>query len=290
MPSSHPSNPQAPHLQANLYALGAIALWASLASLGVSLTHVPPFLLTGIALILGSVPAWPFVLRDPAQWRIPLRTLALGIYGLFAYHFLLFIALRHAPAVEANLVNYLWPLFIVVLSPVILSGVRLRTAHVLAALLGFGGAAIAIVGGRELSGDLAWGYLPALAAAFIWASYSLLTKRVAAFPTTAIGLFGLVSGALSLLCHVLLEPSTTLQWRDWGLLALLGLGPLGASFFMWDKALKLGDARQIGILSYITPLASTTLLVLVSGRPFSSSIVVATGMILAAAVLGMRAR
>jgi drug/metabolite transporter (DMT)-like permease len=277
-------------MQANLYALGAIALWASLASLGVSLTHIPPFLLTGIALIIGSLPAWPLVLRDPAQWRIPLRTLALGVYGLFAYHFLLFIALRHAPPVEANLVNYLWPLFIVVLSPVVLPGVALRLPHVLAALLGFGGAAIAIVGGRELSGTLAWGYLPALAAAFIWATYSLLTKRVAAFPTTAIGLFGLVSGVLSLLCHVLLEPSVALQPRDWALLAVLGLGPLGASFFLWDKALKLGDARHIGILSYITPLASTALLIVVSGRTFSWSIALATVLIISAAVMGMRAR
>ena len=265
-------------------------MWAALASLGVSLTHVPPFLLTGIALIIGSVPAWPLVLRDPSQWRIPLRTLALGVYGLFAYHFLLFIALRHAPPVEANLVNYLWPLFIVVLSPVVLPGVALRLPHVLAALLGFGGAAIAIVGGRELSGTLAWGYLPALAAAFIWATYSLLTKRVAAFPTTAIGLFGLVSGVLSLLCHGLLEPAVALQPRDWGLLAVLGLGPLGASFFMWDKALKLGDARHIGILSYITPLASTALLILVSGRTFTWSIALATAMIISAAVMGMRAR
>ncbi|WP_431151598.1 DMT family transporter [Acidovorax facilis] len=277
-------------MQANLYALGAIALWASLASLGVSLTHIPPFLLTGIALIIGSVPAWPFVLRDPSQWRIPLRTLALGVYGLFAYHFLLFIALRHAPPVEANLVNYLWPLFIVVLSPVVLPGVALRLPHVLAALLGFGGAAIAIAGGRELSGTLAWGYLPALAAAFIWATYSLMTKSVAAFPTTAIGLFGLVSGVLSLLCHVVLEPAVALQPRDWALLAVLGLGPLGASFFMWDKALKLGDARHIGILSYITPLASTALLIVVSGRSFSWSIALATVMIISAAVMGMRAR
>ena len=277
-------------MQANLYALGAIALWASLASLGVSLTHIPPFLLTGIALIIGSVPAWPFVLRDPSQWRIPLRTLALGVYGLFAYHFLLFIALRHAPPVEANLVNYLWPLFIVVLSPVVLPGVALRLPHVLAALLGFGGAAIAIAGGRELSGTLAWGYLPALAAAFVWATYSLMTKRVAAFPTTAIGLFGLVSGVLSLLCHVVLEPAVALQPRDWALLAVLGLGPLGASFFMWDKALKLGDARHIGILSYITPLASTALLIVVSGRSFSWSIALATVMIISAAVMGMRAR
>jgi len=277
-------------MQANLYALGAIALWASLASLGVSLTHIPPFLLTGIALIIGSVPAWPFVLRNPSQWRIPARTLALGVYGLFAYHFLLFIALRHAPPVEANLVNYLWPLFIVVLAPVVLPGVALRLPHVLAALLGFGGAAIAIAGGRELSGTLAWGYLPALAAAFIWATYSLLTKRVAAFPTTAIGLFGLVSGVLSLLCHVVLEQTVSLQLRDWALLAVLGLGPLGASFFLWDKALKLGDARHIGILSYITPLASTALLRVVSGRPFSWSSGVATLMIISAAVMGMRAR
>ena len=277
-------------MQANLYALGAIALWASLASLGVSLTHIPPFLLTGIALIIGSVPAWPFVLRDPSHWRLPARTLALGVYGLFAYHFLLFIALRHAPPVEANLVNYLWPLLIVVLAPVVLPGVALRLPHVLAALLGFGGAAIAIAGGRELSGTLAWGYLPALAAAFIWATYSLLTKRVAAFPTTAIGLFGLVSGVLSLLCHVVLEPAASLQARDWALLAVLGLGPLGASFFLWDKALKLGDARHIGILSYITPLASTALLLLVSGRPFSWSIAISTAMIISAAVLGMRAR
>ena len=277
-------------MKANLYALGAIALWASLAALGVSLTHVPPFLLTGIALIIGSVPAWPLVVRNPSLWRVPLRTLALGVYGLFAYHFLLFIALRHAPAVEANLVNYLWPLLIVVLSPCVLRGVRLRLPHVLAALLGFSGAAIAIAGGRELSGTLAWGYLPALAAAFIWATYSLLTKRVPDFPTTAIGLFGLVSGVLSLLCHALLEPATTLQSRDWLLLAVLGLGPLGGAFFLWDKALKLGDPRQIGILSYITPLASTALLVAVSGRSFNASIVLATAMIMGAAVMGMRTR
>ena len=277
-------------MHANLYALGAIALWASLAALGVSLTHIPPFLLTGVALIIGSVPAWPFVLRDPAQWRVPLRTLALGVYGLFAYHFLLFIALRHAPPVEANLVNYLWPLFIVVLSPLVLPGVALRWPHVLAALLGFGGAAIAIAGGRALSGALAWGYLPALAAAFIWATYSLMTKRVTAFPTTAIGLFGLVSGVLSLLCHAALEPAVALQPRDWALLTVLGLGPLGASFFLWDKALKLGDARQIGILSYITPLASTALLMMVSGQAFTWSIALATVLIITAAILGMRAR
>ncbi|PPE70215.1 DMT family transporter [Caldimonas thermodepolymerans] len=277
------SNPS--QTRSTLCALGAIALWALLATLGVALSHVPPFLLTGLALLVGSVPAWPRW-RD---WRVPAPTLLLGVYGLFGFHFLLFIALRHAPPVEANLVNYLWPLLIVVMAPLFLPGLRLRAVHVVAALAGFAGAALAIVGGRELSGAWSWGYLPALGSAFIWASYSLLTKRVAAFPTAAIGLFGLVSGVLSLACHVALEPAASLSARDWALVAAMGLGPLGAAFFLWDVALKRGDPRRIGVLSYLTPLASTVLLVLATGRGFSGWIAAAAALIVGAAVVGVRA-
>ena len=281
-------------MSSTLHALAAIALWATLASLGTSLSHLPPFLLTGLALVIGSAMSWPLALRDRKAWAIPPRTLALGVYGLFGFHFLLFIALRHAPPVEANLVNYLWPLFMVVLAPVLLPGMSLRPLHVLAALLGFAGAAIAILGARGGAGAAGassyWGFLPALGSAFIWASYSLWTQRVPAFPTTAIGLFGLLSGALSLVCHALLEPSVTLSPRDWMLVVLCGLGPLGAAFFFWDLALKRGDARQIGILSYLTPLASTALLMVVTGRALSWSIALAAVLIISAAVMGTRAR
>ena len=106
------------------------------------------------------------------------------------------------------------------------------------------------------------------------------------FPTAAIGLFGLVSGALSLLCHSLLEAPVELNSRDWLLMVLMGLGPLGAAFFLWDAALKNGDAQKIGILSYITPLASTVLLMFATGRPLTLAIGLATVLILGAAVLG----
>jgi drug/metabolite transporter (DMT)-like permease len=95
---------------------------------------------------------------------------------------------------------------------------------------------------------------------------------------------------LSLLCHLLLEPAITLSGHDWLLITVMGLGPLGAAFFLWDNALKRGDARQIGILSYLTPLASTGLLMAVSGRPFSWSIGVAATLIVGAAILGTRTR
>ncbi|HMN92086.1 MAG TPA: DMT family transporter [Hydrogenophaga sp.] len=279
-------------MNANLLALGAVVLWASLAALGVSLNHVPPFLLTGLALLVGSLIALPLSRFDLRQWRVPLSTLAIGIYGLFGFHFLLFIALRHAPPVQANLVNYLWPLGIVVMAPLFLPGVSLTRRHVAAALIGFAGAALAILGrgGEGAEAVWAWGYLPALGSAFIWASYSLLTKRVRPFPTSAIGGFALASGLLSLACHALLEPSVALSAQDWGLIVLLGLGPLGGAFFLWDAALKRGDARQIGVLSFLTPLLSTLTLLALRGESPSLSVGVAAAMIIGAAVLATRAR
>lgn len=281
-------------------ALGAIFLWSSLAPLAVLLARVPPFLLTGSGLLLGSLIALPLSGGKLSSLRISLGTLALGLYGLFGYHFLLFMALRNAPPVQANLVNYLWPLGIVLMSPLFLPKLRLRPLHVAAAFMGFAGAALAIVGGVPsgaagagaglLSSGFAWGYIPALAAAFVWASYSLLTQRVAAFPTAAIGVFGLISGLLSLACHALLETPVRLTPSEWGLIAALGLGPLGAAFYLWDAALKRGDARQIGVLSFLTPLLSTLALLLVRGEMPSWSVAGAAGLILGAAVLGAQAR
>ncbi len=295
-----------PHQTANsalastALALAAIVLWGVLAALGLALSHVPPFLLTGIALMVGSLVCLPLLWRggrfDWVALKLPGFTLALGVYGLFGFHFLLFVALRFAPPVEANLVNYLWPLLMVLLAPVLLVGVRLTATHLLAAGMGFVGAAFAILGGR--SGDIdaqaaysaaQWlGFACAAGSAFIWASYSLLTRRVAAFPTAAIGAFAFVSGALALVCHVLLEPATQLSARDWGLLVLTGLGPLGAAFFLWDAALKRGDPQRIGLLSFITPLLSTCVVLAVRGQTPSWHVLAAAALIAGAAVLGRR--
>jgi drug/metabolite transporter (DMT)-like permease len=280
-------------LPATLLALGAIAMWGSLAALGVALAHVPPFLLTGLALGVGGLLALPLSRFQLGQWRVPLPTLALGVGGLFGFHFLLFVALRLAPPVQANLINYLWPLFMVLLSPLLLPGLRLRTVHVLAALLGFAGAALVILGnpahqGAQQATGWHWGYLLALLSALVWAGYSLLTRRVPHFPTAAIGGFALLSGLLSLLCHALLEPAVSLSGRDLLLIGALGLGPMGAAFFLWDMALKRGDTRHIGILSYLTPLTSTAVLVLVGGRAFTWNIALAALLIVGAALLGTR--
>jgi drug/metabolite transporter (DMT)-like permease len=281
-------------MKSDLLALAAIALWGSLATLGVSLAHVPPFLLTGLSLLIGSLIALPLSRFRLSEWRVPLPTLALGLYGLFGYHFLLFLAFRHAPPVEANLVNYLWPLGIVIMAPLFLPGMRLHAVHVVSALVGFAGAALAILGkpgtAPGLSLQFEWGYVLALVAAFIWSSYSLMTRRVVVFPTSAIGSFAALSGLLALACHTWLEPATPLSTHDWLLIAAMGLGPLGGAFFLWDAALKTGDPRKIGLLSFLTPLLSTGMLLITQGKPLTWHVALAAALIIGAAAIGSRAR
>ena len=276
-----------PPVTATLLALGAIALWATLASLGVALAPRPAVPAHGRR--AGHRQRSGVAARAPLA-RAAASTLLLGVVGLFGFHFLLFVALRHAPPIEANLVNYLWPLLIVVLAPVFLPAVRLRAVHVLAALAGFAGAALAILGGARRRRHPGLG-LPAGARLGLHLGQLLAAHPPrAALSTAAIGLFGLVSGLLALACHAALEPATTLTARDWMLLAVTGLGPLGAAFFLWDAALKRGDPVRIGILSYLTPLASTLLLAATTGRPLTAWIGVAAVLIVGSAVVGMRAR
>jgi drug/metabolite transporter (DMT)-like permease len=273
--------------RATLHALAAIGLWATLAALGARLGHVPPFLLVGCTLLLGSL----FGLRRVRVRDLRPGVLLLGVYGLFAYHLCLFLGLRLAPPVEANLVNYLWPLLIVVLSPLFVPRAALRARHVAGALLGFGGAALLVSGGAtgHFGGHPA-GYLCALAAAVIWSTYSLLTKRFGDFPTSTIAAFCLVSGALSLACHALLEPSYSLAARDLPFLGAIGLGPMGAAFYLWDRAIKAGDPRTIGTLAYLTPLLSTLLVVLFGGGTLTARSLAAMALIVGGAAVGTWSR
>jgi drug/metabolite transporter (DMT)-like permease len=270
--------------------LAAIGLWASLAPLGAILGDLPPFFVTGLGLLIGSVISI-FVSRGKLEkLKVPGKTLLVGVFGLFGYHAALFSALQLAPAVQANLVNYLWPLLIVVLTPMFLSGTSLRARHVIAALVGFGGAALAITSAGEISQGGLLGYAFALLAAVIWASYSLLTKRVPSFNTAAVGLFALVSGLLALGAHFLFEPAVTPSAGQWLLLLVLGLGPLGGAFYLWDFALKNGDPQRIGLLSFLTPLLSTTLLLLITGREITWLLFLSGVLIIGAAFFGNRTR
>ncbi len=278
-------------MKSDLAAIGAVLLWASLASLGVTLGNIPPLLMTGVGLLVGSLIALPFSGFQLRKLLVPKKALFIGVYGLLGFHLALFAALQLAPAVQANLLNYLWPLLLVLLAP-LFSKTRLRPSHVFAGLLGFAGASIAILssGGDGARPEYLLGYVFATAAAVIWATYSLLSSRLGDLSSYSVGSYAFVSGLLALGLHFVFENSVDFQATDLALLLVMGLGPLGGAFYLWDYALKNGNPQRAGIISFATPVLSTTLLLLVSGQALTLEILLAAALIVIAAVIGRRVR
>jgi drug/metabolite transporter (DMT)-like permease len=187
------------------------------------------------------------------------------VAGLFGYHFFYFVALRLAPPVEANLLNYLWPLLIVLFSA-LLPGARLAPRHILGATAGLAGAAILIAGqGAVFESRFALGYAAAVACGVIWSAYSVLNRRYRDVPSDAVGGFCAATAVLALVCHLALEPTVVPHGWQWAAMAALGLGPVGAAFYAWDFGCKHGDIRALGTLAYAVPLVSNGLLI-ASGR------------------------
>ena len=53
-------------------------------------------------------------------------------------------------------------------------------------------------------------------------------------------------------------PPTAAQWI---VMVLLGLGPIGSAFMLWDIGMKHGNVAFLGVLGYATTVISTTLLI-----------------------------
>lgn len=254
-----------PHRRATLAGFAAVLLWSSLAVLTTATGSIPPFQLlamgfgiaglSGVALLLR--PGGPGVAALSQPWAAG----ALGIGALFGYHALYFLALKRAPAVEANLINYLWPLLIVVFAAVI-GGTPVRPAQWVGTMLGLAAAVLLVTRGQSLHIDPAHvpGYAAALGAALIWALYSVLNRRFEAVPSGAMAGSCLVVGVLGGIAHLAFETTVAPTPGQWALIALLGLGPTGIAFWLWDIGTKRGDIAVLGTLSYAAPLLSTGLL------------------------------
>ena len=242
----------------------AVLLWALLALFTVGTAPTPPLLLNAISFTIGGGIGMIWVARTGGFARlraISWKIYAFGTLGLFGYHALYFSALRLAPAAEAGLIAYLWPLLIVLFSA-LLPGQRLKAIHVVGALLGFTGAVL-IVAREGLHFDPAFlsGYLAAMACALIWSSYSVLNRRFAEVPTDAVGGFCAVTAAGALVLHLSFETTVVPAGIEWLAILGLGLGPVGGAFFLWDHATKRGDLRVLGAAAYLAPLLSTVVLV-----------------------------
>jgi drug/metabolite transporter (DMT)-like permease len=273
--------------------IGAILLWATLASLTALKGPIPPFETTAIVFAIGGA-LMVFVAAARGRARLLRPTpasLALGVYGLFIYHALYFAALSLAPPAEASLITSLWALLTVLFSG-LLPGHRLRLAHVAGALLGFAAAVLLVhdkLGAGSAAAGARWGYVLALGCAFVWSSYSVASRLLAAVPSESLAAPSLIAAALAGLCSLAFETWVApAGWTAWAALVALGLGPLGAAFLLWDIGMKQGNVPLLGVLSYAALILSTALLVALGFAEPVWTLAAACALMVAAALVATR--
>jgi drug/metabolite transporter (DMT)-like permease len=271
----------------------AIMMWSLLALLTAASGRVPPFQLAAMTFAIGGLlgaASWTFRADGAKALRQPLAVWALGIFGLFGYHALYFVALRLAPPAESGLINYLWPLLIVLFSA-FLPGEKLELHHILGAMLGLIGTIVLVAGRAQLgfAPEFIPGYCAAFVAAFVWAIYSVLSRRFKAVPTDAVVGFCLVTALLGAICHLLFERTVWPENATQSLAVLaLGLGPVGLAFYVWDIGMKRGDIRILGATSYAAPVFSTIFLVLAGFAEATLSLVLAALLIAGGGLLAAK--
>jgi len=286
---------------ATLYGFIAIIMWGTLALLGSFTKEIPTFQLLFMCFALSS---FIFFLYKTIQLDFKFKTTNLtrtdwlvGTLGLYGFHFCYFMALKFANALEVSLIAYLWPL----LFTTFVASSDKRLQAIIGSLLGFVGIGFILSPSKMFSfywQDLA-GYLLAFCCAFIWSGYSwyfshkakksvqvITAKERLSLSIHEIGYFSIVVSLLSLGSHLALETGNwQLSTEQLLAMLLLGLGPVGGAFYLWQLSLKSGNQLLLSSLSYCSPLFTAILLSLLGVSEWSVNITLAITLILIGAFI-----
>jgi drug/metabolite transporter (DMT)-like permease len=273
-----------------LYALGAILCWASLpAATGSGLKELSTeeLMFYSFAGAAGFLYLQEAISKRRLTIHFPGPKVSLiGIWGIFLYHYVYYLALDKAPLAEGAILATTWSFWIVVFSSLLLYK-RLRLSIVVTALVGLFGAGLVISAGKELSFAMGYvkGYGLALLCGVIWSSFSVALARLKLReePMTA---FTIYAALLSGLLFLATMPHSLPSLKALAAALYLGCVPLGLSFFLWNRAMVGGNVVVIGFLSYLTPPLAVLLVALIHGQEVAPRVLMGMAVILGASLLG----
>jgi len=243
----------------------AVVLWSLAPALAASARALPPLQLTAACFAVAGLVSWPARHRSrppagigfglaPSAWVLT-PTLMLAAVGLY------FAALRRGPPAEVALVAYTWPVLFVVAAE-LLATRRVRLPALAGCALAFSGAGLVLMPAGS-GGAAPWvGYACALLSGTGWAGFSLVAREQSAPLTPAMPRVFVLAALAAAVGHVVFE--STLWPLPEGLalwIALIGAGPYGLAFLLWDAALRRGPSATVGTLAYAVPVLSAIFLV-----------------------------
>jgi drug/metabolite transporter (DMT)-like permease len=288
--------------RAQVLALTAIIMWSTAASaFKVSLRFGSPFSILFVATLVSLVVCLVSVLAERVRRGVRMeldgRTLAgaavRGLLNPVAYYLVLLEAYHRLLAQTAMVINYLWPVMLVLLAVPVL-GQKLRLPVLGAVLVSFSGVAVMALGGGGGEGDIL-GDLPAaglaLASTVIWALYWLLNVRDPR-PGNQKLLLNLCFGAVYMVAWGFLTGAFALFPPEVIVGGVyIGVFEMGLAYLLWMKALTLAETTaEVGNLVFLTPFIALVLVGLVVGERIGVPTVAGLGLVVAGIFLQRRFR
>lgn len=250
---------------ANILGYIALLFWAAAGVLATVVKPIPTFEVISIAFgISFTIVATKLTLFH--QWHIikqPWLLWIIGIAGVFGNDILYIAAFKYAPSAQVDLLNYLWPVLVVIFASM-LPGEKFTVKHTIAAVFGFAGAYLLITGEQGFASfniNYLPGYLLALFDAIVWSVYCLVARHYKNIPTEMIGMYCGIGFVLSLLIHFNFEPNVTPNMHQLLVMIVMGLTTQGFAYFFWDFGIKNGNFKMLSIVSYGNPIIAIMLLI-----------------------------
>ena len=249
-----------PNVKTYALVAGAVVLWASWPALATMAFPAPPLLTLGASALIGSVFSYVMAVRRSATrafTSVPFKTLAFVAVGLMGNNAFYLAAIARIGPAEANVVHYLWPVFLVILASILHRRSPLPL-QMLGVACGFIGVAVAL--SPQMGGDLDLiGVLLGACGALTFAIYSV-GRSLAKVETNVVGPSLGLAGVSALAAHFILEPVYWPTTGQWLAIILMGIGPFTVANVLWDKATREGSAATISSLAFLTPLVAMGLL------------------------------
>jgi drug/metabolite transporter (DMT)-like permease len=191
----------------------------------------------------------------------------MGFIGIFLYHVFLFSGLTYAPAHEAFIVNYTWPIWVVIFAVLILKE-KMTYNKILAIILGFVGVYIVIAKGDffsfssiNLRGDMF-----ALAGAISYGLFSVIGKKNNRDIVTSMMFYYGFSFVYCLIATPIFSSIPILTSYETSGIIWLGVFAGGLPFVFWFIALRHGDTVEMSNIVFLTPFISLIYIYLLIGE------------------------
>jgi drug/metabolite transporter (DMT)-like permease len=251
-------------VNAALFALGAIALWATNALVGKLALALMPVQNVQLLQFAGAAAVFCVIRsRSSEAGGGPLlAAIALGILGLTGTMVFQYLAFAAGPIADVNIVAYSWPLLAALIVMIGNPVARSWRFAVLTAV-GFAGAVLVIVqdGNGLRFSTMGMGHAWAILSALCMAVYSAAIGRIRCNQDIA-HIAGALVGCAGAAFWVATtstgwpSPTTVGFW----LALYLGVGPIGLGYFLWARAMRKDPKGRTAGLGYLTPVLSATLL------------------------------